>query len=218
MSIRTGKLVITLVMCALVLAAAYVSALVVSRQNQLHQVARYNIAWVANRAVNEFLRLEQRIVAVGNKEASVDADEVQLRADIVESRVNVLSDGDFYEFASHDAANVDAIRSLREAVEKIRPLIGVLDKPGTVAKALAILAPLDRKLEQLAVSAYEFSGERVANDQRELIELHWQFSEIALGLFLCGFLLLACSPLKIARLAGPRHNPSSWSPIFEKPR
>ena len=190
MTIRMGKLLISVIMCLLVAAGAYVSALIASQQKQLNGVARYNIAWVANRAVNEYLRLEQRVVAVGNSEANVDSDEVQLRLDIVESRVKVLSDGDFYEFAKRDATNVEVINSLRDAVDKVRPIVEVISQPGTVAKVLAILKPLDRKLEQLAASAYQFSGERVAEDQRKLIELHWQFSEIAVGLFLCGFLLL----------------------------
>ena len=200
MSIRTGKLLISAIMCLLVAAAAYVSALIVSQQKQLNGVARYNIAWVANRAVNEYLRLEQRVDAV-DKQSEVDAEEVQLRLDIVESRVKVLSDGDFYDFASRDAANIDAINSLRDTIEKIRPLVGEITQPGNIAKVLAILRPLDRKLEQLAASAYRFSGERVAEDQSKLIELHWQFSEIAVGLFLCGFLLLGLLALQNRLLA-----------------
>ena len=90
-----------------------------------------------------------------------------------------------------DGANIDAINALSRTVDKLQPIVDKIDQPGSVAQALAILAPLDSSLEGLAGAAYKYSGDRVAEDQHQLFQLHWRFSLIALGLFLCGLFLLA---------------------------
>jgi diguanylate cyclase (GGDEF)-like protein len=51
-------------------------------------------------------------------------------------------------------------------------------------------APLGPKLARLAAAANLFGGERVTEDQQQLIRLHLLFSALAAGLILCGIALI----------------------------
>jgi len=59
-----------------------------------------------------------------------------------------------------------------------------------VQRLSRLLASLDARLLKLAAGANRWGGERVAEDQQELVSLHWQFSALAAGLFSCGVILL----------------------------
>lgn len=177
-------------MCVLVVAAIYASLMVVSQQNQLRQAGRYNIAWTAGRTINEYLRLETQIFSYADKGSDVDIDKIQLRLDILTSRVAILTDGDFADFTKRTPDTADIVKALSQALNDLQPIVDHLDDPSSVSKARLILAPLDVKLETLAGAAYQYSGERVADDQRQLFQLTWQFTFVAIGLFVCGFVLL----------------------------
>jgi diguanylate cyclase (GGDEF)-like protein len=177
-------------MCGFFAAAVYVTSLVNERQTMLKNVSRYNICWVASQAVAEFTRLEATLAEFAIPGSQVDADEVQLRLDILKNRLALLSDGEFKAFASQDPENAAVSGELAEALGAVQPLVRRLDRPSTIAKALAALSPLGPKLAQLAASANRFGGERVAEDQQQLIRLHWTFSGIVGGLFASGLGLL----------------------------
>ena len=53
-----------------------------------------------------------------------------------------------------------------------------------------LLQPLDAKLARLAAAANRSGGDRVADDQRQLMMLHWLFSALAVGLIVCGVALI----------------------------
>ena len=190
MSLRVGKIILFAVMCGLSLAALYVSTLTAERHDALRRVSRYNMTWLASQAGTEFVRLEQRVAAAGIAGSKSDADEVQLRLDILANRLNLVDQGDFADFAGSDPAIVATVRMLSDAIKAMQPLVDHLSEPGTVLKALELLQPLDSRLAQMAASANRFGGERVAEDQRELLRLHYTFSVMVAGLLLCGFFLV----------------------------
>jgi len=190
-ALRMGKVILLIAMCTFFAAAVYVSSLINERQNALKEVSRYNICWLASQAVAEFTRLEATIAAVGIKGSKVDADDAELRLDILNNRLALISDGEFKEFASRDPETAGVATQLASVLEKIQPLVDHIDQPGAISKALALLSPLDAILAQLAASANRFGGDRVVEDQHELIKLHWIFSSVVGGLFFCGIGLLA---------------------------
>ena len=190
MSLRVGKIILFAVMCGLSLAALYVSTLTAERHDALRRVSRYNMTWLASQAGLEFVRLEQRVAAAGIAGSKSDADEVQLRLDILANRLNLVDQGEFADFASSDPAIVATVGMLSDAIKALQPMVDHLGEPGTVLKALNVLQPLDSRLAQMAASANRFGGEKVAEDQRELLRLHYTFSVMVAGLLLCGFFLV----------------------------
>ena len=189
-SIRTGKIVLYALMCTLLAAAGVVSYLIAQRQDALKQVSRYNICWLASQANGEFDRLEEKIAAVDVPGMGVDADDAGLRYDILVNRVSVMTTGEFLAFAELDPDDDATVRDLASVVAKLQPLVDAIAKPGVGTAALALMAPLEPRLVQLAASANRYGGEKVAADQRELVWLFWVFSAVVAGLFVFGAGLL----------------------------
>ncbi len=190
MSLRAGKVFLFIVMCSLAIAAIYVSTLTAERHDALRRISRYNITWLASQAGVEFVRLEERLAVAGIQGSQVDADEVQLRLDIIANRLNLIDHGEFKDFASRDPEIVATIGILANAIKDVQPLVDTLDRPGSILQALNILGPLDGRLAYLASAAHTYSSNRVAEDQAELLRLHWTFSFMVAGLLLCGFFLV----------------------------
>jgi diguanylate cyclase (GGDEF)-like protein len=174
-----------------ILAAAYTSTLIRERQDALQQVSRYNVTWLVSQAVVELGRLQQRIAATAVPGSGIDKDEVHLRLDIVENRLGLLGRGEVEELVRSDPEFVDTVDALAKAVAVARPLVDALDDPAAARKLLELLSPLDAGLSRLAAVANTRSGERVAEDQRQLSQLHWIFSGILATLLLCGLILVA---------------------------
>jgi PAS domain-containing protein len=193
MALRRVKLLKSLLVGAIVgfaVAASYTTSLVAERQDALRQVWRYNTAWLASQAVVEFMRFEQRVSAFGIQGSGVGQDEVQLRLDILFNRLKLLKEGDFEEFVRHDPERRQIIDHLGAVLAAVQPLIDSLDRPGAAQTALKMLSPLDGKLVSLASAANRSGGDRVAEDQHELIRLHWFFTSLVVGLILFGVALV----------------------------
>src|SRR5829696_3560627 len=158
MSMRRLKLLLSLVVTCFVLATAYISILIVRRQAALEEVSHYNISWFASQAVAELIRLQQRVGAFDTPGSGVDQDEVDLRYEIVLSRLKTLNDGEFQDFLRRDPERSEVARHLGEAIAAAEPFIRDLAQPGAVQRALALLAPLDRQLAALAAAANRFGA------------------------------------------------------------
>jgi PAS domain S-box-containing protein len=193
MALRRVKLLKSLLVGAIVgfaVAASYTTSLVAERQDALRQVWRYNTAWLASQAVVEFMRFEQRVSAFEIQGSGVGQDEVQLRLDILFNRLKLLKEGDFEEFVRHDPERRQIIDHLGAVLAAVQPLIDSPDRPGAAQTALKMLSPLDGKLVSLASAANRSGGDRVAEDQHELIRLHWFFTSLVVGLILFGVALV----------------------------
>jgi diguanylate cyclase (GGDEF)-like protein len=184
---RLAKPLLLTVVIAFIAAAAYISALVVERQDALEKVSRYNVAWLVSQAATEYARLEQRVSAYG---AGADADEVQLRFDIIVNRARLLETGDVNDFVESDPEHRATVQQLERVIETAQPLVDRIDEPGKALALSKLLASLDASLLRLAAAANRWGGDRVAEDQRQLVILHWQFSAVAAGLILCGIVLM----------------------------
>ncbi|MCG7392982.1 EAL domain-containing protein [Microvirga sp. ACRRW] len=191
MSLRTLKIVLAAVIAGFILSAAYISILIVERQEVLKHVARYNMPWHASAAMQEFARFEQRLSAYAANDPTVDKDEVSLRYEIMVSRSDLLRSGDFREFlriAPEWQATVD---ELAETLAEIQPAIENLDTPEAALSIVRVVEKFDAKLAGLAAAALHYGGQRAEQDQQELIRLHWMFSSLAAGLIVFGLFLLA---------------------------
>ncbi len=204
MSLRTLKVVLALTMAGFIVAAIYISVLVVERQGALRQISRYNAAWEANQAASEFNRFEQRLSEFAIAGSSVDKEEVELRYEILLGRAKLLNESSFHALLQYNPDHQDTIHALDQTLTVIKPLIDDLHRPGAPQQVLEILKPLETKLGQLASVAHNFGAELVAKDQQELIRLHWIFSSIAIGLILLGVLLILLLSRHI-RLLGRAH-------------
>ncbi|HZW48276.1 MAG TPA: EAL domain-containing protein [Microvirga sp.] len=191
MSLRTLKLVLAVVIAGFIVSAAYISILIVERQDVLKHVARYNTPWHAAQAVHEFTRLEQRLSAFAAQDPSVDKDEVELRYDIIVSRTNLLFSGDFREFLYSAPEWLAVVQELDKTLKEIQSNIDHLEQPGSAMATLKALEPLETKLAGLAAAANHYGGQRAEQDQHDLIRLHWMFSSLAAGLIVFGLFLLA---------------------------
>ncbi len=187
--LRIIKTALVATIVAFTVAGAGVSFAVFERQQALREVARYDVVWAVSQAVNEFYRFEGRVAAYG--EAGVDAAEVQLRFDILASRLGVLRGGAVRDFTDAVPEQRVAVAAFARLLGEIEPLVQTIDRPGAAQRLLPLLTPVEGNLARLAAAAHEYGGERVAADQRYLMDLHWAFSAIAAGLMLCGLAFIA---------------------------
>jgi signal transduction histidine kinase/DNA-binding response OmpR family regulator len=120
----------------------------------------------------------------------VDKEEVQLRFDVLLNRMSLFRNGEFQEFVNSDPERAKVAQELDDTIRAAEPLIQRLDEPGVADRALTSLTPLEGKFARLASGANRFGADRVAEDQNELLRLHWLFTGLAGGLIICGFLLI----------------------------
>jgi signal transduction histidine kinase/ActR/RegA family two-component response regulator len=172
------------------IAAIYTSFVIVDRQRALSEVSRYNVTWSVTQAVVELHRLELRIASLRLPNIGTDPDEVQLRFQILQNRLKLLDDGSVRLFTDGDPDRQAVVVDLAAALNEISPLMPRIEEPDIAERVLIRLSPLEAKLIRLAGNANTYGGERVADDQRGLLKLHWLFSGLAGGLFVCGLALI----------------------------
>jgi two-component system, cell cycle sensor histidine kinase PleC len=202
-SLRRIKLALAGVIVAFAAASIYISLAVSAQQNVLSEVSRYNVAWAVSQAVSELLRFEQRI-AVARMKGAADLDEIRLRFEILQNRLQILRHGDVAAFAAEDPERAGAVRALAAALAAAEPLIAHIEKPGAAEMLLAQFDPLEARLARLASAANQYGGARVAEDHQRLLRLHWTFSALAAGLILCGVAFIALL-LRHNQLLGQAH-------------
>src|SRR5262244_3041797 len=97
---RTGlfRPLIVALLIGILVCAAYLSAEIYKRQIVLQQTAHYNIVWAATRLSADLNRFGQTLAESAIPGAQLDKTQLLLRADIVKNRVNVMTNGEFYEF------------------------------------------------------------------------------------------------------------------------
>ena len=130
----------------LMAAAVYTSILIVERQDALGDVSRYNVTWLVSQASLELARLQTTVGAYAVKGSGIDAEEVQMRLDIVGNRVQLLSSGEVGEFIRSNRELEQIVEDLRTAVDATQPLIDTIMRDGSPRRVLDMLMPLNSKL------------------------------------------------------------------------
>jgi diguanylate cyclase (GGDEF)-like protein len=186
---RLNRLLVAAIV-AFAVAAAYTSFTVLERQAALKRAARYDVAFSASQAGNEFVRFLQRVTAFGSPASAADEAEVELRFAILLNRLSLMRGGEFREFIAESAERDALLADLAAALTTAEPLVERLPDPQARGALLELLLPLETRIIGLASEANEYGGRAVAADHRELLRLHWQFSALAAGLALSGLLLV----------------------------
>lgn len=190
MAMRLVQLLLAVTVGCFVLATAYISNLIVERQQALRQVASYNTTWAVSQALVEFTRFQQRVSAIAVPGSGVDGDEVTLRFDILLNRLNILKQGEAAEFIERNSRAGQIVQRLEEVLASVEPLLARADEPATARQLERLLYPFESELASLASFATQRGAERVAEDQRALLRLHYIFTGLAAGLIVCGIALI----------------------------
>ena len=191
--IRFGvfKTALAAVVGTFVVAALYTAVVIGDRQESLKKVSRYNVAWLAGQATTELGRFGMRVSQFGDPGTTVDKDEVRLRHEILLNRLGVFGSGDFREFVQASPERQEFVAEFARAMQEAGPLVESLHTPEAAPKILTIVARLEGTLGRLASAANLYGGDRAAQDQSELVRLHWLFSALTAGLVVCGLGLIA---------------------------
>ena len=184
-------------LAVVMLGAVYISSEIYRHQKIIGEVARYNIAWTLTMAVTEYLRMA---FEVSRAPATGDAENAVLRHDIFLSRIVTLHSGDTWAFVSDDAALAAILHRLNATMAEVAPLIGQSDHPDVAARILALLDPHGADLIKLAAATHVYGSARVAQDQAELLRLHWRFSCFVVLLMGCALILIVVLLRRMAEL------------------
>ncbi|MCP3056657.1 putative bifunctional diguanylate cyclase/phosphodiesterase [Aurantimonas marianensis] len=190
MSMRLVQLLLAGTVVCFVVATGYISYLIVERQQALRQVSSYNTTWAVNQALVEFTRLEQRVAAFAVPGSGIDEDEVALRFEILLNRLDILQRGETVEFIKQISDGHQIVRRLREMLGSAEPMLSQLRQPGVAVDLGRMLSSFDPALALLASTAAQNGAERVAEDQKALLRLHYVFTGVAAGLIVCGVALI----------------------------
>lgn len=172
-------------------AAAYMSFLIFERQESLSKVSRYDVAWSASQGVNEYIRLFQRVTALAEAPSTPRQEEVQLRFEILKGRLDLFKSGEFHEFVSETVERQAIVRRLSNLVGQLDGMMGRVENREVAQHIFNLMAPLETDLIGLASEAAHFSSVEITEFEQQLLELHSNFSIIALGFFLCGSAFIA---------------------------
>src|SRR5439155_21918718 len=115
------------------IAGISVSFAILDRQRALEEVAGYNMVWAVSQAIGEFYRFEERIAAYAAGDSGVDKDEVQLRFDLLNNRLDVFSHGDVKEFTSVKPEQGETVQTFERLLAGLEPLVQQIERPGNTA-------------------------------------------------------------------------------------
>ena len=171
-------------------AALYISVLIDRRQDELSKASRYDLSWTAAQTVVEIARLGQAIGAYAASPGLTSDREVQMRYDLLVSRVSMFDSLEFRALAHEDPTSGRVIGTLRRSVPELGPLVDNLDEHANVAEALRVLTGLTSEAAALASAANQRGGTNAYESQRSLLHLHWLFSGLTFSLVGAGVVLL----------------------------
>ena len=211
--VKRGLLGLVLI---LALAAAYTSSLIVQRQQKLREVSRYSLTWFASQAALEVSRLQGVTAAALVPGSGVNEDDVQLWLDIVTNRVQLFEGGEVAKFVATSAELRAIVADFRRTVHDGR---AIMEKPATperLRRLLALFEALNAPMSRLAATANTHGGVLVAQDQRQLGNLHWLFAAILGALTLCAFSLIGALLRHNRLLAQAREKVEQQNRTLEK--
>ena len=99
-----------ILICAFVVATAYITVTIAQRQQVLRHVAHHNDAWAIGQSVTEFMRLEAILAAYNLPEQIIPAEDVRLRLDIIVSRLATLNEGSIRHFLKSSTTHRETVQ------------------------------------------------------------------------------------------------------------
>jgi PAS domain S-box-containing protein len=180
------KRVLVLVLIFLSVAALISSISIVQRLAALDRISRYNLTWLLSQAAHEALRLQEMIGAAALPGSQIDVDDVTLRVDVLRNRLALLQNGEAADFIDARPDLKATVGGLSASLATVETLVDRLPDPQIALRMRILLEPLVPRMLQMAAAANQWSGEKVAADQRDLSVDHW----VLTGLLLCAALVI----------------------------
>jgi len=184
------KLLLILIIALFAAASVYTAVIINDRHEALRKAARFNIAWLASQAAIELERFTERVGSYDIPGSGVDAAEVQLRFEILQNRAGVFEQSEMRSFTGTNPEVQQIVDRFAYTLAEAEPLVASIDRPGVALKVRAIVLPLATELVHLAAAAFQYGANQANADQQDLIQLHWRFSELAVGLICCSMALM----------------------------
>ena len=184
------RFVITAAGLLLLGGAVYTSVRVAAQQNLPSGASRYNVTWPVSQAGAELARLQATVGGAGLADGSTMPEDVQLRFDILSSRLQTLDAGAVRAFIDSDPEFQAIVADLRLTLDKGAKLVEKIDTEGVASELFNLLTPLNSKLARLASAANIRSGDHVAQIQESLDDLYKTFQLELLGVGIFGFSLI----------------------------
>lgn len=213
---RLTKLALLGIVLVLTAAATYTSFLIVQRQQALREVSRYNLTWLVSQAALELARLQGVTAAALVPGSGVDDDDVQLWLDIVANRVKLFDSGDVANFVATSPDLGSIVASFRETARVGQAIMDEPASPERLRHVLALFGLLNTPMARLAAASNSYGGELVAEDQRQLSNLHWLFAAILGALTLCAFALVFALTMHNRLLAHARQKVEQQNEVVEE--
>lgn len=187
-----------LMLAALTIMAAGLIYFIFREQETIRQIGRYNVTWVVSQAAHETLRLQEVVGAYASPSDVVELENIELRLQILENRMAILRRGEVGNFIKLNTEFMETVAALAALLPRIEErLTNKVD--GVVATELRReLEPFVPKMLAIAAAANTWTGDRVAEDQKRLSQLHWSLTILLFLLIIC-MSLGVCSILKWSR-------------------
>lgn len=184
------KLLLVLTMALFAAASVYTAVIINDRHEALRKAARFNIAWLASQAAIELERFTERVGSYDIPGSGVDAAEVQLRFEILQNREGVFEQSEMRSFTATNPEVQQIVDRFADTLAEAEPLVASIDHPGVALKVRAMVLPLETELVHVAAAAFQYGANQANTDQLDLLQLHWRFSELAIGLICCSMALM----------------------------
>jgi flagellar basal body-associated protein FliL len=212
--LRIIKVALGVSIVVFTVAGVSVSFAVSDRERALREVARYNTVWAVSQATGEFYRFVARVAAYSVSGSGVDKDEVQLRFDILNNRLDIFRRGDVQEFTEAKPDQQETVEGFGRLLAELEPLVQEIEALDNVQRILELSKPFEGKFARMAASANEHGGDQANADQQRLLELHWIFSGIAAALAVCGVAFIVLLFFQNRLLAKATKSCRFWPTIY----
>ena len=187
---REARLPLFAVLALFAIAAASTSFLTIQQDSTVNRLASYDDAFDAGQGAVELLRLQDAVgaFALGRPDASPEL--VELRYEVLETRLDVLNRQSFLRFISGHVEIDGIVQALTQNVIAVGPLIPKLGQKGDADHIIDLLAPLDSGMTRLGAVTSTLVSDQIEIDQDRLRRLHFISSAVNFGLIAIGVLLI----------------------------
>src|SRR4029077_20907805 len=153
------------------------------------------IVWAASRMSADLNRLGQTLAEFAIPDTQIDKNQLQMRADIVRNRLNVMRHGEFLEFTNAIPAQGKKVIEVASTFEIILKFI---ENPTRVLipDILDDLSALQATIGEIVSAAREYNGEQEQRETASLLNLHTTFSAIVVMLIVFGCIMLLTAHLQ----------------------
>lgn len=180
---------VAVIICCFVLATGYIAFVIAERQTALQKFARYNDSWAVSQTVAEYLRLQNKLAVFALSPGKIDRDELQLRLDIMLSRLELLKQGNLGAFINEKQQWRDLVTQLNAVLADLEQRVNRLE-PADVPAMLSAMSALDAPMTTLASSSVAYDVNLIDTAHEDVRKLHIVYTALAGGLILCGIALV----------------------------